>query len=920
MVCDGFGWFDNIDFRQMDFNAVEARHFVSNDVVIVEIDAASLKALNQWPWPRHYHAQVLSRLNKANVATVFYDVDFSALSNPEDDRQLAEALSGFAKSKIYLPAFVQPASSRHNAALIRSMPADRFRQYVTLAGVNIWPEEDGLVRRINTSLRIDGEKVLLAGVSMSGKAGAVSGPISIDYSIDPASFSRISFADVITGAYDRKQLQDKHVIVGATAVELGDILPVPVYHALPGPVVQAMAYQTLIEKPLVQLSTVWRQSLFVILALMMGVLQRYAGWRTSLAVVVSTAIVLLYGSFYLFGQWRITAGTIPYVILLVTAFGLNLITTLDRQRIKLLFQTFALRRKDALMASIVTYSHEGILTVTEDGIIESANPAAASLFGRATTELTAMAVREIVPSLFNDDNPVSVIRALADHAGTVRECEALHRDGKSFPVEVSASRIGDDSGTLCTLFVRDNTERLMQRRTLEHLATHDSLTGLANRYYLHQRLEQEIMQGDAPHMALLLIDLDKFKEINDTLGHVAGDELLRLVAERLTGLIDPQMILARIGGDEFSILLPDCDLRQDAMVIGRRIVKGMQPPFELQGTGMEIGASVGIAMLPEDADGPVSLIKNADTALYVAKNNHSGVCAYQADFTQQSSLRMTILTNLRQAISQSQLLMYYQPKMDIDSGVVSGLEALLRWHHPSLGLIPPDEIFDVAENTRMIWPLTQWTLTTAIRDLHCWRDKGYDLRVAVNLSARLLQDPDLVARIMDCVRAGNISPDWLTLEITESAILGNPERAMQNALALRAASIQLSIDDFGTGYSSLSYLRNLPADELKIDKSFVMDMLSNDNDTLIVKSTIDLAHNLGIKVVAEGIESTRILDKLAELGCDYAQGYHISKPIPFEDMNDWLAVHHNQTHQQPAMKGMEAGNSPVFNKQRPSNI
>ena len=441
------------------------------------------------------------------------------------------------------------------------------------------------------------------------------------------------------------------------------------------------------------------------------------------------------------------------------------------------------------------------------------------------------------------------------------------------------------------------------------------MTGLANRYFLHQCLEQEIGEGNSGSVALLLIDLDKFKEVNDTLGHVTGDELLRLVAERLASLIEPQNILARIGGDEFAILITECTSREVAVYAAQRIVKGMLPSFELHGTGVEIGASIGIAMTPEDAEDPVTLIKNADTALYVAKQNHSGVCVYRQDFSQQSSLRMTILTSLRQAIIESQLVMYYQPKIDIASDRVSGLEALLRWRHPVVGMIPPDEIFEVAENTRMIWPLTQWTLTSAIRDVRLWREQGYDLCVAVNLSARLLQDPNLVEKITESLRAGGVPPEWITLEITESAILGDPVRAMENAVALQKASIRLSIDDFGTGYSSLSYIRNLPADELKIDKSFVMDLLDHENDTMIVKSTIELAHNLGIKVVAEGVENGPILNRLAEMGCDIAQGYHFSKPVNFEDMTDWLKDHYRQLATRQSGRP-EASNSSVYDESR----
>jgi diguanylate cyclase (GGDEF)-like protein/PAS domain S-box-containing protein len=882
------GWLRPLDLRLQDLIAALDRDVEESDLVIVEIDAHSLRRLDSWPWPRRYHAQLLDRLREAGVADVFYDVDFSATSDPVGDALLAQALSFFTRERVMMPTFVQPDRSLEQHRLIAVMPLPEFRARSTQVSVNLQPDGDGLVRRIQGSWRMGEGTAALAGVLMSGREDYLGREVRIDFGIDPASFARYSFVDLLDGKVDTRELSGRHVIVGATAIELGDILPVPVYRALPGAVVQAMAYQTLRNGGLRAAPGAVNLLAVVLLALAMGRMLLRDSWRGGLVFTVVSLLVVLGITLFLYKEWNLLIAVSPLFSLLVLGYAFTLVTRLEQQHLRLLLQAFDLRRKDAMMSAVVDNSIDAILTCTEHGIIASVNPAAQRLFGAPATGLIGRPVGEWVESLPPGAMDLEATPMAAPIG--VFEGRARRAYGVRFPVELALSRMDMEGESLYTVFVRDITERVEQRKLLEYQAMHDALTGLGNRYYLGRQLAHMLDGGAGDgSIALLLIDLDKFKEINDALGHSVGDQMLRQIAQRFTECMneDEDAVLARIGGDEFAIVLRGGD--ENGIALSESLLRALQAPFPMRDIALEIRASIGIARYPDHGDTAEALLQNADTAMYAAKRMHTGVTLYQPEFAVKNSLRMLISTGLRPAIDQDRLAVFYQPKIDVASGAVVGAEALLRWDHPEKGFINPEEIIEVAENTGLIWPLTEWTLKSAVANARDWHRRGYKIRVAVNLSARLLQDMMLVEKVTRCLA---IDATWVTLEITESAIMDDPETALKNARALQSAGIPLSIDDFGTGYSSLSYLKMLLACELKIDKSFVMDMMKDSGDAQIVRSTVELAHNLGLKVVAEGVESGPILLALRELGCDIAQGYYISRPLPAQQMIAWLAEHH----------------------------
>jgi diguanylate cyclase (GGDEF)-like protein len=422
----------------------------------------------------------------------------------------------------------------------------------------------------------------------------------------------------------------------------------------------------------------------------------------------------------------------------------------------------------------------------------------------------------------------------------------------------------------------------------EYQALHDSLTGLPNRTLFRDRVEHALITLEQHgSLAVLLADLDRFKEINDTLGHHNGDLLLNEVARRLRKALDSDVTVARFSGDEFALLLPRIDSVEDAAATAHQVLDILQESFALADVEINVNASIGIAVHPLHGENANKLIQRADVAMYVAKESHSGFEVYSTDRDGYSPARLALASELRQAIENEDLLVHYQPKVDIKTRRVVGVEALVRWIHPEHGFMPPDEFIPLAEHTGLIQPLTKLVLRSALRQCREWQTDGLDLDVAVNLSVRSLLDLQLPESVSALLREFSVEPTRLVLEITESSIMADPIRAADVVDRLSGLGIGLAIDDFGTGYSSLSYLKRLPVSEIKIDKSFVMSMTSQDNDAVIVRSTVDLGRNLGLRVVAEGVETIEMFNELESLGCDIAQGYLLSRPLPAAELTAW---------------------------------
>jgi diguanylate cyclase (GGDEF)-like protein len=483
-------------------------------------------------------------------------------------------------------------------------------------------------------------------------------------------------------------------------------------------------------------------------------------------------------------------------------------------------------------------------------------------------------------------------------AGAVRRASESYVEvrGLMFALGLLAVSLG---GTIAYFVSRRVTS---QAKQLASQAMYDPLTGLANRALLQNRLEHEINKSRRAHtpFGVALMDLDRFKEVNDTLGHDVGDELLREVGRRLKEQVRTGDTVARLGGDEYVILLHEVN-EKNLPVVAQKILQALDKPFHWGDQSIDLGASLGVSLYPVHGDNPGSLVRCADIAMYTAKRARKGYVLYAPEQERTTLSDLSLKSELREAIQQNQLVLHYQPKIDHRTRLVAGLEALVRWNHPQRGFLSPDKFVPLAEEEGLIGALTNWVLETSLAELAGLHAQGWRLGMAVNLSARSLHDMNLPAAISAALEQSGVSAADLTLEITESAVMANPSDGLAILTELDRIGVTLAIDDFGTGHSSLAYLKRLPVDELKIDKSFVMDMEADDHDAVIVRSTIELAHNLGLKVTAEGVETEDAWDTLTVLGCDRSQGFLMSRPLPAKELSTWLresrwALPPNQVH------------------------
>jgi diguanylate cyclase (GGDEF)-like protein/PAS domain S-box-containing protein len=483
-------------------------------------------------------------------------------------------------------------------------------------------------------------------------------------------------------------------------------------------------------------------------------------------------------------------------------------------------------------------------------------------------------------------------RSVATGEAFLSEYRVVKRDGHLawWRDEGRIYRDGPGGAALVGGVIVDVTAHRQAEDSIRDVIHRDPLTGLANRSLLQRRLEQALQraQREQRPVSILLVDLDGFREVNNTLGHQNGDLVIQEVAARLGDVLGEADRVARVRGDEFALLLPDADAAL-AQHVAAKVLKAFEQPIMVERLPIEVGASIGIAVAPGHGAEPEPLLRKADLAMQAAKKRRSGSMVYSAECDPYNPRGLVLLGELRRALEGGQLVLHYQPKVDLKTGSVIGAEALVRWRHPKRGLVPPNEFITLAERGGLIKRLTRWVLDEAVGQCDSWRKAGTRLPVSVNLSARNLQDVQLLDEVPEMLARRNLEPDLLALEITETAVMADAPRAMETLRGLRASGVGLAVDDFGTGYSSLVYLRKLPVSQLKIDKSFVIGMAAQgEEDEIIVRSTTDLGHHLGLQVVAEGVEDRPTFDKLGKLGCDAAQGYYMARPMAAAELGTWL--------------------------------
>lgn len=536
---------------------------------------------------------------------------------------------------------------------------------------------------------------------------------------------------------------------------------------------------------------------------------------------------------------------------------------------------------------------DGLLLVNPAGRILQVNKAMEQMSGYSVDELTGQMVEIFLPPHMRPHHADLMRRYFTEPVqrpmamGAMVKLRLYTREGHSVPVDIALSHCDLDGETCVVVFIRDKTHVQRLEDQMRHQVMHDTLTGLANRWQFSQHLERAMAQStrSGQPLALMLLDLDDFKIVNDRHGHAVGDQVLVEVARRLKTVLRAGDLLARLGGDEFTVLLTDMADPAHAVQVADKLLRVLSVPFVLNGFEVCPSASIGIAYAPQDADDVETLMRYADMAMYQAKaagrNKH---VLYVPEMGLELEERVRVRDRLTRALKHGGLSLHYQPQVEVATGRMVGVEALLRWHDAELGHVPPDRFVPVAESTGLMQSLSDWVLESACRQLAEWAQAGIPLRMAINLSAQQLHQRDLCDRLAQLLAMHGLSPEWLELEITESQAMSDPEAARHTLARLADLGVGLALDDFGTGHSSLSYLKLLPVKRVKIDRGFVRQVPGHAEDTVLVRAILALAHTLGLQVVAEGVETREQLRFLQEQGCDYYQGWFYARAMPAQDV------------------------------------
>ncbi len=874
----------------------------SGKVVVVAIDQLSLQKLGRWPWSRQTHAALVEHLHAAGARAIGLDLVFSEPASETGDQALAQALA--ASGQVVLPVMIE--QSRPGGPLVETLPLPRLLQAAAALGhVDVEPDSDGVVRGgfLDAGLGTPHWSALALALwrladaapeptGLRAPSGVAPSPfiwardrwVLIPFVYPPGRLPQVSYADVLDGRYPADLFHDRYVLVGATAAGLGQRLLTPVapQAGLYGVEYHAHLLDSLLGGHLVQpLDTAWRLPLIVLLTLSgLWLIGRLPPLLGALATTL-LAVTVLAGSMALARLAGIWFSPTP--MLLALALGWPLLVwrwlLVDRHRAR----------------SSLRAVGDGVISTDADGQVDYLNPAAELLTCQSLDQARGQPLESMLRWQCSGHGPVQTLLLDGERRLELPTEAVLLGPGETQrPVRATAAPIdGPDGHPLGWVVVlKDLSDTLHLTRQIAHQASHDALTQLPNRELLRDRLEHALAQTYRAErrLALLLLDLDRFKRVNDSLGHDTGDALLKAVTNRLKANCRESDTLARFGGDEFVIVLEHLAHNELAASVAKKILHALESPFRIDGREFVLSASIGISLYPQDGLDAETLLKNADSAMYRAKESGgNGVQFYAGEMNVQAVERLLLETGLRQALERGELELVYQPQLRLADNCIVGVEALLRWRHPQHGLLEPGRFIDLAEETGLIVAIGDWVLKTACQQVLNWRDQGYgSLRVAVNLSARQFRQ-NIVGIITHLLDQTGLPAELLELEITESLLMDDVQRVVTVLHDLKALGVLLAVDDFGTGYSSLSYLKRFPIDRLKIDRAFVRDITSSPNDAAIVSAVIAMAHSLEMQVIAEGVEHKGQADFIRSRQCDEIQGYWLSPPLPARQLSPLLA-------------------------------
>jgi len=873
------GWHGALRHALADLRFAWQTRQATGDIVVVAIDAPSIDKIGVWPWPRQLYAELLRQLQNADVQDIALDVDFSTPSDATSDRNFAEALQG-AGGSVVLPSFQQPGTDRTSLHINRPLPQFTDRSWPAL--VNVEVGSDGLVRRYPFGEKLDGKFVPSMAAVLAGQYAEQRAPFLIDFSIRTAGIPKVSFVDVLQG--DKATLQrlnGKKVIIGGTALELGDRFSVPNGAIVSGPVLQTLAAESLLQNRALQ----WTSSLVTLAGLCGLALVMMLSWRRvsagkRVAMLLGMAVAIEAVAFALQATFPLMLDTSLFHLAIVVYIAT---IALDEIDIRDLLGRVAESRFQRVAMSL----GDGLICTDANYLITVWNPGATAIFGYQPDEMigrpfdTICARNEALAS-----SAFSIRNATEMAAGTVIEFDGRRSNGEVFPVEASFSGWQGTDGLQFGAILRDISVRKREAERIRYLAEHDSLTGLINRDTLHARLATMVASaaGDGGEVALLVLGLDGFQQINDMLGHTAGDLVLRAVSERLATMMAGTGTVARLSGDEFAVALAVDDLGESVSALATRIGAAFEAPL-LGGTRQHrVRVTIGAAVFPAGGRTADELSSNSHLALSRAKaTKRGGHTLFEDSIRRELETRLTLEAELARAVERNEFELFYQPQLHLADNSLVGAEALIRWRHPVRGLVSPAEFMPVVNTSPISEAIAEWVLETACAKAAAWERSGRKLRIGVNLSPSQFQSGDLAHAVAQALARTGLSPTSLELEVTEDILLHDEQGALNTFLKIQALGVRIVFDDFGTGFASLSYLKKFPLDGLKIDRSFVLGLLANPDDAAIVNSTIGLSKQLGLSVIAEGIENRATADFLVSMGCEEGQGYFFGRPMPAAD-------------------------------------
>jgi diguanylate cyclase (GGDEF)-like protein/PAS domain S-box-containing protein len=847
----------------------------SGDVVLVAIDPKSLDQMGVWPWPRSVHAHLIRRLLTVEPGSIAFDVDFSARSDPQADQVFAEALKA-ADGAVALAAFEQVSTGTSDPHL--NLPVPEFSSNAWLAAVNVRADAGGLVRRYSTDERLGKTQVPSIAELLSGRQFLKSDTFLIDFGIRPQSIPVVSYVDVLNGEPAAlQQVAHKRIIVGGTALELGDRFTVPVHGIIAGPLLQAMAAESLLQGRDLHLSS----PVVGIAGVVLLILLMHLTWTRLSAM--SRVLLLVGFAVFVEAAAAIVQAKYPVVIdatyIHVAVAAYLVAVALDEIDFQALLRRIAESRFQRFAGSI----GDGLVCADAKRRINVWNAGATRIFG---IDADAMIGKPIDAIWGGDSFSVASLdqNALRRSGGETREIVGRREHGELFPIEVCFSGWDTPEGFQLGAVIRDISERKREEARIRYLAEHDTLTGLINRDTLYRHACEQAETGKGTgngRLALLIVGINNFHQINDVFGHGSGDEALFEIAGRLRSTLVEGGLLARMHGDEFAVLLVGDDAAAKAMKLCAEIAEAFDgKALEVGGRQLHFSVSTGVAVYPRDCDSIEEVFGCAHLALGRAKSAKHPFAFFDRSIKESIESRMTLEAELARALDCGEFELFYQPQIEIAERRLIGAEALIRWRHPERGLVSPALFMPVVNASGISDDVGTWVMRTACRQAAAWAQRGHPIRVGVNLSPSMVHSRSLAPLIRRVLVETALAPSLLELEFTEDILLNDKESALEIFQEVKKLGVRVVFDDFGTGYASLSYLRDFPLDGLKIDRSFVGDLQGNAVNAAIVDSTITMAKHLGLSVIAEGIEEPGVAALLTEMGCHEGQGYLFGKPMP----------------------------------------